>query len=136
MKPANTLFLVLAFLSFFSFPTSAQTKAVTKIAQVKEKGNTVYFTLTSSRPFIFGNNRYILYLGNKEFYRNEQSKKNGRGVLTFFIPAKDFSAVKEGSKMYLSYGSMEVDNENAEEEARSNHRQWPLGVFSKSLLTK
>jgi hypothetical protein len=136
MKKFAAFLLLFIVMGFTSYRLPAQTKAVTKIAQVKEKAGTVYFTLNSSKPFIFGNNRYILHMGGKEFFRNQQSKKNGKGVLTFMIPAKEYEEIQEGVKMYLSYGNMDVDGEDVDAHAEASSRQWPLGSFTKSLLTR
>src|ERR1039457_5440086 len=133
MKKITALFFTLAIMLFFTGNTVAQEKAKTEITTVKQKGETVHFTLTSSKPFIFGNNRYVLYIGEKEFFRLEQSKKNGKGYMTFYIPIQDFNNLREGDGIYLSYGTVDTGDENLEEVAKGC-RCWSLGKFSKSLL--
>lgn len=133
--------ITLAFSLFVLLPLSgkifAQEKARTKIAHVKQKDETILFTLSSSRPFIFGNNRYILHIGNNDFFRNKQSKNNGKGIMTFMIPATDFNALQEGTAIYLTYGQPTTDNSELEELSKNSDTPcWSLGKFSKTLLTK
>jgi hypothetical protein len=129
---------VLAFL-LLSLPAGSaysQEKATVKVASVREKGATVFFTLNASKPFVFGNNRYYLYIGKREYTRNEQTKKNGKGVMTFFIPAREFSALRDGDAMYLAYGACNVEDEDMQAAARNSRHVWYLNTFSKGLLKK
>jgi hypothetical protein len=135
MKKISILFSLLVAL-FFSVNIMAQEKAKTGVASVKQKGETVRFSLVSSKPFIFANNRYVLYLGEKAFYKNEQWEKKGKGYLTYFIPASEFKQVKEGAKMYLSYGDIDVTASDIEDYAKESRKCWSLGNFNKNLLKK
>ena len=105
---------------------------------MKRKGDLVQFSLTSSRPFIFGSNKYYLHVGDKEFTRAEQSKSNGKGRLTFLIPADDYRRLKEGAGVFLTYGNLGADDEQAYEELikECSTKCWSLGKFSKTMLTK
>jgi hypothetical protein len=114
----------------------AQEKAVTKVSVVQQKGETVRFSLTSSQPFIFASNRYMLYIGDKEFALNEQSVEHEKGLMTFLIPAADFKALRDGASIYLTYGQVDVTLTNMEEMANTTRRCWSLGKFSKDLLTR
>lgn len=117
-------------------PAAAQEKPATAIGVVKDRGDVVSFTLTCSRPFITGNNRYMLYVGRQEFGRYEQAKKNGRGLLTFLIPKDKFNALANGSNIYLTYGRVEPDEQDMDELARNSRRCWSLGKFTHTLLRK
>jgi len=134
MRKIVILFFSMAIMLFFSANTIAQEKPKTQVSSVKQKGETVKFSLTSSKPFIFGSNRYMLYIGNKEFTRSEQSDKNGKGYMTFFIPADDFKSLQEGSKIYLTYGDVNAGETDMDEMAKTSRRCWTLGKFSKKLL--
>ncbi len=137
MKKITVLFFSLVLTFFICANSMAQEKAVTKIAFVKHNKEIINFTLTSSKPFIFGGNRYMLYIGDKDFTRYEQSKNNGKGTLTFFIPAEDFNALKEGASIYLSYGRVtNGGTQDLEEVSKQSRRCWSLGKFSNKLLTK
>src|SRR5579871_2710315 len=104
MKKIFALFFSLLIAAFFLGNAIAQEKPKTEVTSVKQKGTTVRFSLTSSKSFIFGSNRYILYIGNKAFMLNEQSHKNGKGYMTFLIPVDEFKQLGDGANMYLSYG--------------------------------
>jgi hypothetical protein len=133
MKKISVLFFNVLAAVLFSASIMAQEKAQTKLTSVKQSGETVRFSLTSSKPFIFANNRYVLYVGTKEFFGLEQSKKDGKGYMTFIIPLSDFNNLKDGDGMYLSYGKVDAEAVNMEELAKGR-RCWGLGKFSKSLL--
>lgn len=115
----------------------AQEKAKTNIVNVKEKDQLIRFMITSSKPFIFANNRYILHIGNKEIYRNEQYAANGKGFMTFLIPEDDFNALQEGADIYLTYGKVSRDGMDMDAMNKADYVPfWSLGKFSKTLLTK
>jgi hypothetical protein len=137
MKKAIFLFFSLAITFFFSGNATAQNKPTVAISSVKQNGKTVNFTLTSSKPFIFGGNRYVLYIGDKDFMLNTQSHPNGKGIITFFIPEEDFNSIKEGAGVYLTYGHIFKDGDpSMEAKVAQNSHGWALGKFSKGLLTK
>jgi hypothetical protein len=137
MKKIIVLFLSVLFLLPFTGRVLAQEKPKTKITTVKHKGENMLFTLTSSKPFIFGSNKYYLHVGDKSFTRNEQSKSNGRGRMTFIIPTNEFNTLKDGEAIYLTYGRPSNDDMSLEEMSKDNNtRCWSLGKFSRSLLTK
>ena len=138
MKNIFTLLLSIVLLC----PTGnvmAQNKARTKIASVRQKGDVVLFTLNSSKPFIFGSNRYYLRIGDKAFTRNEQSHANGKGRITFFIPKGDFNKLQDASNIYLTYGNVAEDDAGSLEELSKDEeflKCWSLGKFTKTLLKK
>ncbi len=139
MKNITTLLLSIVLLMPFSGSVKAQDKARTRIVQVKQKGDIVLFTLSSSKPFIFGSNRYYLRIGDKSFTRNEQSHTNGKGRMTFLIPKGDFNRLNESAAIYLTYGNISEDDASSLEElgkADDFLRCWSLGKFSRKLLTK
>ena len=137
MKNVIALFFSIIILLPFSMKVVAQERIKTKIAHVKQKKETVLFTLHSSKPFIFANNRYILHIGNNDFYRNTQFIKDGKGIMTFMIPVADFNSLQEGTDIYLTYGQPTTDNSELEELSKADYaRCWSLGKFSKTLLAK
>ncbi len=137
MKYIHTFILGFAFVCSFSGSVCAQEKIAKSIASVKENGEFINFSLTSPRPFIFGNNRYILHIGSNDFYRNKQSINSDRtGSMTFFIPAGEFNSLKEGAAIYLTYGQPSTDNNDLEELSKADVPCWSLGKFSKTLLRK
>ena len=115
----------------------AQVKPAVKIATVKQKGKTVSFTITASEPFRMGSNRYILHIGDKEFFRNSQSENKGHGTITFMIPADDYKHLQSGKSIFLTYGHSNDGGDDLQ--TLSDHKDpncWPLGKFSKKLLKK
>src|SRR6478735_8648483 len=124
--------LVLALL--FSANVFAQ-KAVTKVSSVKQKGSEINFNLVSSKKFIFGSNRYELHIGDKEFVRNTQSEKAGKGYMTFLLSSEEFSALKDDADIYLTYGHVK-STQDMNQIAKQSPRCWSLGKFNRSLLTK
>jgi hypothetical protein len=128
--------LFLSFLLFFFTPgyLTAGEKATVKVSSVKQKGEEVHFAVSSTKPFIFGSNQYVLYIGGKEFTRMEQSNGEDKRVMTFVISKAEFRAIKEGAKMYLSYGR--VEDTDMEKYAKQSMKCWKLGTFSKKLLKK
>ena len=137
MKNITALLFSLVFLLPFSNKAVAQEKARIKIAHVKQKAETILFTLSASKPFIFGSNKYYLHIGDKDFTRNEQSKNNGKGRMTFFIPVDDFNKFPVGDEIYLTYGKLSGDGMSMEAMSKENFVQcWSLGKFSKTLLAK
>jgi uncharacterized membrane-anchored protein len=136
MKKQIILLFTLLVAIFSSGIAVAAEKPITHISAVKQKGETILFSLSSSQPFIFANNRYVLYIGNKEFSLQEQSNEHGTGHISFFIQPGDFDKLQEGATMYLTYGAVDIENENMEELANNTRRCWSLGKFSKTLLTK
>jgi len=138
MKNIAVLFFSLFVLCTVSDLAIAQQKAVTSIASVRAQGSFVNITLTSSKPFIFANNRYILHIANKEFYSSRQSfDKNGIGSMIFMVPDADFNALSEGADIYLTYGKVSVDGKDMDAMSKAEFAPfWSLGKFSKTLLTK
>lgn len=134
MKKVLILILCMVLTCAGNIHVIAQVKAKTEIATVKQKGEVVRFTVASSKPFIYGSNRYILYIGDKEFSRYEQTKKNGKGFLTFLIPVSDYKSLSEGAAMYLSYGHFNTDEQDMEAVAAKSHKCWAFGKFSHTLL--
>ena len=137
MKNVSALIWGLTIMLSCSGSVFAQQKMAKNIASVKQDGEFVDFNLTSPKPFIFGNNRYILHIGSSDFYRNKQTINSDRtGSMTFLIPANDFDALKEGAAIYLTYGEPSTDNNDLEELSKADVPVWSLGKFSKTLLTK
>lgn len=133
MKKISVLIFSVLVALCFSANVMAQAKPQTQITTVHQQDETVRFSLSSTKPFIFGDNRYVLYIGHNEFFAHEQSKQDGKGYMTFLIPADEYSRLKEGAAIYLTYGKVNVDEQDMTNLAKTS-RCWPLGKFSKSLL--
>jgi len=120
---------------FFSGGLYAQEKARTEITSVKQKGEIVRYMLTSSKPFIVGNNTYILHVGDRSFFQYEQSENKGAGSITFLISVNDFNQLEDGNSVYLTYGMVSA-NADMESLSKRSTRCWAIGKFSKDILTK
>lgn len=136
----NLIIVLVSLCGIFYFPNAiAQQVHKARIGTVKQKNNTIEFTVTSSVPFYVGGNVYVLHIGNKTFRLSEQtSDDKNRGYLKFFIPVDEYNKLKEGNAVYLTYGYMHT-NEEQEVLAVSKKdpdRCWQVGKFSKKLLTK
>ena len=134
-------FLIIAVVTIGLSPgaVSAQRTAPAHMGKVTEAGNTIEFTLTSAKPFIFGNNRYVLHIGDKVFFRNRQSYDEStlEGTLTFMIDKSDFNALESGKGIYLTYGYADENEQALEEFTKNNFPAcWALGKFSKDMLSK
>ena len=139
MNKITVLFLSLLLIGFSSPDAFAQQQSTTKIASVTEKDNTVEFTLTSEKKFIFGNNRYVLHIGDKTFMRNRQSYDydNKIGTLTFLIANEDFKSLQDGKGIYLTYGYADETEQALDELSQHDFPTcWKLGKFSKDILTR
>ncbi len=138
MKNITVLLLVILLMLPYAERAAGAEKVKTKVSYVRRKGELVEFSVTSSKPFIFGSNKYYLHVGDREFTRAAQSKSNGKGRLTFLIPEEDFRALKEGAGVYLTYGNPNVeDGASYEDLSKINSaRCWSLGKFSRSMLAK
>lgn len=135
MKKLFVLFLTITLTLFGSDILLAQSKAKIEITSITQKDETVTISFNSSKPFIFGNNRYILHIGDKEFSRYDQAKKNGKGSISFFVSASDFDNLADGIKMYLSYGRVN-ETQDMESLAQQSPRCWALGMLNKNLLSR
>jgi archaellum component FlaF (FlaF/FlaG flagellin family) len=115
---------------------NAQEKAKTEIAGATQRSSSVVaVNVTSSGDFIFGNNKYVLHVGDQAFDLYEQGGEEQSGKLTFLVPANAFNSLHENAKMYLVYG--ETDDQQMEALSKdSNFPCWYLGTFSKTLLKK
>lgn len=120
----------------------AQDKAKLSVTGITQKeAETMELTITSDKPFQYGDNIHILHIGKKEFSLSKQSKQEGKGILTFFIPSAEFNALAEGSKMWLTYGQ-KVRTGSADKEEKldelsgQNPKCWKLGKFSKAVSKK
>ncbi len=115
---------------------SAQEKAKTEITSVKQKDQTILFTLTSSKPLIFADNRYVLYVGKKAFVRSEVPGEENNRTISFLIGEQEFNTLNEGANMYLSYGDLDIESMDMEAYTAESIKCWSMGKFTKALLTK
>lgn len=137
MRKIVILFSLMAML-LLGGSAMAQSKPATKLVSVMQKGKTVSVTLSSSKPFNYGGNRYMLYVGNKDFTLYEQSHDDGKNLLTFSVPAESYNNFKEGEAMYLTYGRVfrEGSTQDRAAIAKQNKRCWSLGKYSKAMQAK
>lgn len=115
----------------------AQEKQRVRTAALQQTSSTVYLTITSPKEFYIGNNKYVLHIGTQTFDLYDQSNTDeGVGILKFHIPAKDFNALPDGEKIYLTYGEMD-DSSGESLEDLSTHddvRCWYAGKLTKKHL--
>lgn len=126
--------------TLFCAPQSAgaQAKAKVNISSVRQKGKSVAFTVSSPAEFYVGGNEYVLYIGNKQFTTYKQDNTEGKGRLIYQISQPDYKSLKEGARIYLTYGDLpaETGSTNEELSKQPDSKCWPLGRFTKRLLTK
>jgi hypothetical protein len=136
MKKAIAVFCFVIALQFFNSPAKAEEKQKARISLIRQTGNTVALTVSSPHEFYVGGNKHILYIGGKHFDLYEQNNEDGRGYLKFFIPADDFKMIKDGTRVYLSYGELEIENEDELEAlCKQNFGPcWQLGKLNKRRL--
>ncbi len=131
--------ILVAFLSI-SMLSKAQVKEKTSVYAIKQNNSIVELTITSTKPFIIGGNAYILYIGQQRFTLNKQEKKDGKNYITFLIPQKDFSALVDGSSMWLLYGDLNtITNQSTDLNAfalENPHTCWTIGKLKKKSLKK
>ena len=141
MKKISVFLLCLAMSCTLPQLSMAAEKAKTKITTVKQKGNDVAFTVTSSRPFIVAANIYILHVGNRSFENSRDLSDEQKGVMTFYIPNEDYAALADGTATYLSYGRVTRDEDKTEQVLadmykHNSRKVWYLGKFSRKMLSK
>lgn len=106
-------------------------KSQVDIKQVVLVENTVEFMLTSNEGFYVGANEHILYIGDQSFHRYKQGNlddQEGKSFLNYYIPQSKFNSLKDGAKMFLSYGRY-VEGDEVD-----SNSYWDLGTFSSSML--
>lgn len=135
MRNIVALIFSLAVMVLFANNVQAQ-KAKTEIASVKQSGEVIRFTVTSSKPLIFGNNRYILYIGDKEFTLSETPADENNKTITFLLREDEFKALNEGAVIYLSYGHLNMEGQDVAAYAQRSHKCWQLGNFRSGMLVK
>jgi hypothetical protein len=138
MKRTLRLLIVPALFLFAPAIGQEIQKPVINIVSAKQSGQTVAFTVHSNKEFYVGGNVYILHIGNRQFAHSEQSvSEDGKGVLSFLIPATDYAQLADGAKAYVTYGQLleeEDSNAYATLSTQTNVRCWYVGDFSKKLL--
>ena len=136
MKKLASLFFTITIILFFTGNSIAQEKAKMTITSVKQKGETVRFTITSSKILIFGGNRYVLYIGDQEFTMSDVPDDENNRIISFPLSMAEFRLLKEGAGIYLSYGRIDIEEHDMGAYARQNRKCWSLGKFSKTMLKK
>lgn len=130
-------FLFIACISFiFSDNAFAQSNA--SITKVIQNGNKIELTVSSSKPFYVGGNIHILHIGKKDFSMSKQNNKDGKGVITFYIPVEEFNNLTEGDYIWMSYGNKfkkipDPTTDPAKFCKQNPKKCWALGKFSKKL---
>lgn len=135
MKKAIFLFYILVMTCCTTSVATAQEKQKARIGLIRQNGNTVTLTVTSSTEFYMGGNKHMLYIGTKKYDLYDQNNIDGHGMLKFFLPTADYKAMKNGTPVYLSYGELEVDNEQqlAEMSKDADTKCWYLGKLNKKV---
>lgn len=128
--------LIFGLLLFFSCHSRlhSQAKPETVLDKVTQTDNTVRFQLTSSAPFIMGDNYYVLCIGAQAFDKYEMKQDGKVKYLNFLLTADEFSSLQEGVPMYLTYGLMDPTEQDMELLASQTKICWSLGTFSSTLL--
>lgn len=107
----SSLRLSLASLLFFIAIVFSQnellaqtTSANVQIVSITENADNIEILIQSDQHFIIGNNRYVLYIGEKYFLRNIHPDGD-ETKLIFFIPLNDYQLLHAGDEVVLSYGN-------------------------------
>jgi hypothetical protein len=139
----NKIYLIITCLSFFCFSenTFAQEKAKTEITSVIQNAQTVEFAIESTTPFYYGGNVHILHIGNKDFKMYKQTKRDGKGQLTFLIQISEWNTLVNGDDVWVSYGNIfkTSPDQNIDIKAlceKAPQKCWYLGKFSSARLKK
>lgn len=141
MKKRIIFFITCLSIFCFSGNIAAQGAAKTEITSVRQNAETVEFTIESTKPFYVGGNVHILHIGNKDFTRSKQTKKDGKGTLTFLIPLAEWNALTDGADMWMTYGNLFKISPDQNTDikslcAKSPSKCWYLNKFSAGLLKK
>lgn len=138
MRKLSLLFIACISFIFSKSALAQQDASITKIIQ---NGQRMELTVSSSIPFYVGGNIHILHIGKKDFALSKQSNKDGKGVITFYIPVEEFNALTEGEYIWMSYGN-KFDKApdpllDPAKFCKENPKTcWALGKFSKQLTGK
>ena len=138
MKRILRLLMLLVVMGATIHPTVAQEKQKAKIGQIRQENDKVTVTVTSSKEFYVGGNVHILYMGDKSYSLYDQQNEDGKGMLKFYVPAEEFRAIKDGSRVYMSYGELVLEEgEKVEDVCKENFCPcWSLGKLNKKQLKK
>lgn len=138
MKKILHLLLLLVVMGTSIQPTAAQDKQKAKIGQIKLENDKVTVTVTSSKEFYVGGNVHILYLGDKSYSLYDQQNEDGKGMLKFYVPVDEFKSIKDGARVYMSYGELVLEEgETVEDVCKENFCPcWSLGKLNKKQLKK
>lgn len=137
MRQTIALFCALLVLCFSPSVSKATEKQKVKIASLKKDSQgTVLMTVSSPNEFYVGGNKHVLYVSGKHFDLYDQENEDGHGSLKFHIPENEFSTLPDGARVYLSYGMMEVENEQELEDLcqQSLSPCWQVGRLNKKQL--
>jgi len=136
MKNTFVLIAALFILCLSAGNVAAQDKQKAKISLLKQEGKTVTLTVTSNNEFYMGGNMHILHIGDMDFKLYDQDNIDGKGYLKFFIPVNDYKALKDGTKVYLSYGELSLEpGQNIEELCSQKFCPcWSLGKLNKKSM--
>lgn len=139
MKNTLLLFTILLGTYAVSAQTNVQVNSATEISLVKLSGETVEFTVESSKKFYVGGNIHILHIGNKSFGHSKNGKSGNKYTLTFLIPVSEFNSLINGSEIWMSYGNKISKKDLTEDEIKKMEKSnpnafWYLGKFNKSML--
>ena len=130
-------FILSILIALMPLVSNAQSKATTTFARMRQQGEMIYYTVKSSKPFIYGNNKYYLHVGDKVYTRCQQSKEDGQRILSFYIPLSDYNDLPDNAAVYLTYGHVSRTDTDLDIFAKDDGVPcWSLGGFSHSSLNK
>ncbi len=95
-----TVLLSPAVVNAQSTPTHVQ------IVSISENDGNVEIRIQSDAHFIIGDNRYMLYVGEKSFMRSTHPGGDETKI-TFFIPVQEYRMLHADEEVVLSYGAYE-----------------------------
>ncbi|MGZ4034629.1 MAG: hypothetical protein ACXVDT_15615 [Bacteroidia bacterium] len=141
MKNRIVLFITCLSIFYFSVNCIAQDNAKAKITSVTQNAQTVEFTVESTKPFYVGGNVHILHVGNKDFKLSRQTKKDGKGILTFLIPVSEWNSLTEGADVWITYGDLFKNATDQQTDIKAlceknPQKCWYLNKFTSGLLKK
>lgn len=93
----------------------AQVNSKATIGNIFKVGENVEFAINAPEPFYVGGNVFVLHIGQLYTDRYRQTDADAKGTLTFIIPESQYSQLKEGLSIYLSYGVFWTEQATEEE---------------------
>ncbi|MBK6729446.1 MAG: hypothetical protein IPG60_00300 [Bacteroidetes bacterium] len=80
-----------------------------QIVSITENAENIEILIQSDKHFIFGDNRYVLYIGEKYFLRNLHPDGDETKIV-FFILLNDYQLLHADDEVVLAYGNYNPAN--------------------------